>query len=227
MKITRSNLAGLIDQTLLRPDALPDEIVTLCAEAKSFGFASVCVNPCYVATASKELSGSNIKVCSVIGFPLGAGEPPIKALEAAAAVRSGAAELDVVMNIGFLKGGLYKKVKSDLAGVAESARLVNPGTIIKIILETCLLNDSEKITACRLALEIGADFVKTSTGWSKSGATAADVALLKQTVGASAGVKASGGIRSLAAALSMIEAGASRIGTSSGPAIINELSEKK
>ncbi|MFX4260697.1 deoxyribose-phosphate aldolase [Pelotomaculum propionicicum] len=223
MQFTRSELAGKIDHTLLRPDALPDDIVRLCGEAKYYGFASVCVNPCYISTASKELAGSPVAVCSVIGFPLGASAPLTKALEAASAVRSGAAELDVVINIGFLKGGLLDLVSSDLTGVVESARLANQATVVKIILETCLLTEKEKMTACRLAVESGADFVKTSTGWGKSGATIADVALLKQTVGASVGVKASGGIRDLAAALSMLEAGAARIGTSSGPAIINEL----
>lgn len=225
MQLTRTQLAGMIDHTLLKPDAVPGDIVRLCGEAKHYGFASVCINPCYIATAIKELAGSPVAVCSVIGFPLGASAPPTKALEAETAVRSGASELDVVINIGFLKGGLLDLVKSDLAGVVESARLAGPNTVVKIILETCLLTDNEKITACRLAVDSGADFVKTSTGWGKSGATTADVALLKRAVGSSAGVKASGGIRDLAAAISMLEAGATRIGTSSGPAIINELTE--
>ncbi len=225
MYITRSELAALIDHTLLRPDAVTDDIVRLCAEAKYYGFVAVCVNPCYVYTASKELAGSPVSVCSVIGFPLGASTPSTKALEAAEAVRNGAGELDVVINIGFLKCGLPEQVKSDLAGVVASARRENQSTIIKVILETCLLTDSEKIKACRLAIEAGADFVKTSTGWGKSGATVADVALLKQIAGNSAGVKASGGIRDLATAINMLEAGAARIGASSGPAIINELKE--
>ncbi|MDD4334170.1 MAG: deoxyribose-phosphate aldolase [Desulfotomaculaceae bacterium] len=226
MYITRSELAALIDHTLLRPDAVTDDIVRLCVEAKLYGFVSVCVNPCYVSTASKELAGSPVRVCSVVGFPLGASTPPIKALEAAEAVRNGADELDVVINIGFLKGGLPERVKSDLAGVVASARAENQNTIIKVILETCLLTGSEKIKACRLAIEAGADFVKTSTGWGKSGATVTDVALLKQIVGNSSGVKASGGIRDLTAVIDMLKAGAARIGTSSGPAIINELQEK-
>lgn len=225
MRITRSELAGLIDHTLLRPEAVPDDIVNLCGEAKCFGFASVCVNPCYVSTASRELVGSRVAVCSVVGFPIGAGAPPVKALEAAAAVRNGATELDVVINIGFLKGGLLDQVKSDLAGVVKSARLVEQGTIIKFILETCLLSDNEKFLACGLAVEAGADFVKTSTGWGKSGATVSDVALLKRAVSGRAGVKASGGIRDLAAALAMLEAGAARIGTSSGPAIIKSMTD--
>jgi deoxyribose-phosphate aldolase len=223
MRIARSELAGLIDHTLLRPDAVPNDIVKLCCEAKHFGFATVCVNPCHISTASKELAGSPVGVCSVVGFPLGASEPSIKACEAAGAVRAGADELDVVINIGFLKGGLFDLVRSDLAGVVKSARRESPGIIIKIIIETCLLTDSEKIKACRIAVDSGANFVKTSTGWGKSGATVSDVTLLKQVVGNSCGVKASGGIKDLAAALSMIEAGASRIGTSSGQAIINEL----
>jgi len=225
MQLTRTQLAGMIDHTLLKPDAVPGDIVRLCGEAKHYGFASVCINQCYINTASKELAGSPVAVCSVIGFPLGASAPSTKAFEAAAAVRSGANELDVVINIGFLKGGLLDLVKSDLAGVVERSRLAGRNTVVKIILETCLLTDNEKITACRLAVDSGADFVKTSTGWGNSGATTADVALLKRTVGSNAGVKASGGIRNLAAAISMLEAGATRIGTSSGPAIINELTE--
>ncbi len=225
MFITRSELAALIDHTLLRPDAVTGDIIRLCAEAKLYGFSSVCVNPCHVFTASKELADSPVKVCSVVGFPLGASTPAIKALEAAEAVRNGANELDVVINLGFLKNGQSGLVKSDLAGVVTSARRENPDTIIKVILETCLLTDNEKIMACRLAIEAGADFVKTSTGWGKGGATMRDVALLKQAAGNSAGVKASGGIRDLATALNMLAAGAERIGASSGPAIINEMKE--
>ena len=225
MQITKAELAGMIDHTLLKPDAKPDDIVNLCKEAKFYKFGAVCVNPCCVSIADKELTGSSTRVCSVIGFPLGACEPSTKAFEAAGAVQSGANELDVVINIGFLKGGLLELVKSDLAGVIQCARRESPGTVIKIILETCLLNDSEKIKVCRIAVDLGANFVKTSTGWSKSGATISDVVLLKQSVGNSAGVKASGGIRNLSTVLAMINAGATRIGTSSGPSIINELEE--
>jgi deoxyribose-phosphate aldolase len=225
MQITKSELARLIDHTLLKPDAKPDDIVNICEEAKHFKFGAVCVNPCCVSTAGKELAGSSIGVCSVIGFPLGANEPSTKAFEAASALQSGASELDVVINIGFLKGGLLELVKADLAGVIQCARRESPGTIIKIILETCLLTDSEKIIVCKMAVEMGADFVKTSTGWSKSGATISDVALLKQSVGDNAGVKASGGIRNLKSAMAMIDAGATRIGTSSGPSIMGEIEE--
>lgn len=225
MEISRLELAGLIDHTLLRPDTAPDDIVRLCDEAKQYGFAAVCVNPCYVAEASKELGASAVSVCSVVGFPLGAGTPQVKAFEAAEVVRDGADEIDVVINIGFLKGGLLDRVKSDLEGVVESARRVNRFAIVKVILETCLLTDSEKIKACLMAVESGADFVKTSTGWGKGGATVTDVALLKQIVGSSAGIKASGGIRDLATAIYMLEAGATRIGTSSGPAIVDEIKE--
>jgi deoxyribose-phosphate aldolase len=225
MQITKAALASLIDHTLLKPDAKPDDIVLLCNEAKHFKFGAVCVNPCCVSIAGNELAGSSIGVCSVIGFPLGASEPSTKAFEAAVAVQSGATELDVVINIGFLKGGLFELMKADLAGVIQCARRESPGTIIKIILETCLLSDSEKIKVCKLAVELGANFVKTSTGWSKSGATISDVALLKQSVGNSIGVKASGGIRDLSSVLAMIDAGATRIGTSSGLSIINELAE--
>jgi deoxyribose-phosphate aldolase len=225
MTITRSELAGFIDHTLLKPDAIPGDIIRLCIEAIKYGFAAVCVNPCYVTVAGRELTGSSVRVCTVIGYPLGACAPSVKAFEAAEAVRCGAVELDVVINIGFLKGGLFKLVESDLQGVVQCARNENPAAIIKIILETCLLTHSEKIKACTLAIDSDANFVKTSTGFGKSGATIFDVALLKQIVGNNAGVKASGGIRDLSTTLSMIKAGASRIGTSSGPAIIEELPE--
>jgi deoxyribose-phosphate aldolase len=225
MTMNRSELARFIDHTLLKPEATLDDIIKLCDEARKYGFISVCVNPCYVPAACRDLSGSAVSVCSVVGFPLGACAPAAKAFEAAEAVRCGAAELDIVINIGFLKGGLLKLVKSDLEQAILCARNENPATIIKIILETCLLTHVEKIKASTLAIEAGANFVKTSTGFGKGGATVYDVALLKQIAGNKAGVKASGGIRDLSAALSMIKAGASRIGTSSGPAIIEELSE--
>jgi deoxyribose-phosphate aldolase len=223
--MNKTELASLIDHTLLKPDAAPDHIIKLCREAVEYGFISVCVNPCYVPAACRELSGSPVSVCSVVGFPLGACSSAAKAFEAAEAVRRGAAELDIVINIGFLKGGLYKLVKSDLEQAILRARNENPATVIKIILETCLLTHDEKIKAGTLAVELGANFIKTSTGFNKSGATVSDVALLKQIAGNNTGVKASGGIRNLTAAMSMIKAGASRIGTSSGPAIIEELSQ--
>lgn len=223
--ITKAELAGLIDHTLLRPEATPDEVIALCGQAGEFGFKTVCVNPCYVRTASKELVGTAVGVCAVVGFPLGAGEAGVKAAEAAAAVQAGTTEVDVVINVGFLKGRLFGHVEADLAGVVRSARQENPGVIIKVILETCLLSDSEKIEACRLAVTAGADFVKTSTGFGRAGATVSDVALLKKTVGPGIGVKASGGIRDLPAALAMVAAGATRLGTSSGIAILSEIKE--
>ncbi|MCL6561299.1 MAG: deoxyribose-phosphate aldolase, partial [Firmicutes bacterium] len=198
-------------------------IIKLCNEARHYGFAAVCINPCYVPIANRELTGSDVAVCTVAGFPLGASEPAVKAAEAATAVRAGASEVDVVMNVGFLKGGLLNGVKEDLEGVVRAARQERPGVIVKVILETSLLTEMEKVEACRLAVAAGADFVKTSTGFGKGGATVADVALLKRTVGPEVGVKASGGIRDLATALSMVRAGANRLGTSSGIAIINEI----
>lgn len=220
--ITKIELAGLIDHTLLKPEATPDDIKELCDQAMEFGFASVCINPCYVYHARKELAGTTIGICAVVGFPLGANDPSVKAAEAAAAVRAGASEVDVVMNVGYLKGGLLKQVKADLEGVVVAARRERFGTTVKVILETCLLSDKEKVEACRLAVAAGADFVKTSTGFGKGGATVSDVALLRQTVGSGIGVKASGGVRDLSAALAMVEAGASRLGTSSGIAILSE-----
>ncbi|NLJ75814.1 MAG: deoxyribose-phosphate aldolase [Peptococcaceae bacterium] len=216
-------LAALIDHTLLRSDAVTGDIIRLCAEAKMYGFATVCVNPCYVSRAANELAGSLVKVCTVVGFPLGASTSSIKAFEAAEAVKNGAAELDVVINVGFLKEGLLKQVLRDLMDVVASARGENKDTLIKVILETCLLTNSEKIEACRLAIRAGTNFVKTSTGWGGGGATVADVALLKRAADNKIGVKASGGIRDLATIRNMLAAGADRIGTSSGPAIINEL----
>ncbi len=227
MNITRLELARMIDHTLLKPAATPGEIRNLCRQARDFNFATVCVNPCNVRIASKELAGSNTGVCTVIGFPLGANEPAIKASEAAAAVRSGASEIDVVINIGWLKGGLMDQAKQDLEGVVLAARRENKGVVIKAILETCFLSEKEKIKACRLSVALGVDFVKTSTGFGKGGATVSDVALLRQTVNPGIGVKASGGIRDLSAALSMVKAGASRLGTSSGMDIIRELKERE
>lgn len=227
VRISKAELAGLIDHTLLKQEATPDDILTLCNQARNFGFAAVCVNPCYVDTASRELAGSGIGVCAVVGFPLGASEPAVKATEAAFAVREGATEVDVVMNVGYLRGGLMRQVKKDLEGVAMAARQEKPGAIVKVILETCLLSDLEKIEACRIAVEAGADFVKTSTGFGSGGATLSDVALLRRTVGPGIGVKASGGIRDLKTALSMVKAGANRLGTSSGIVIINEYKENE
>ncbi|KUK81881.1 MAG: Deoxyribose-phosphate aldolase [Pelotomaculum thermopropionicum] len=223
LKLSRSELARLIDQTFLKPEATPESIKELCRQAKQYGFAAVCVNPCYVETASNELHDSPTSVCTVIGFPLGASVPAIKAAEAASAVRAGASEIDVVINVGYLKGGFFNKVLDDLEGVIKAARQEKQNTVVKVILETCLLSDREKVEACRLATAVQANFVKTSTGFSKSGATVSDVSLLKQTAGAGVEVKASGGIRNLTTAIAMVNAGASRLGTSSGISILNEI----
>lgn len=219
---TRYQIARLIDHTLLKPESTPEDIVNLCAEAREFGFATVCVNPCYISLAAGELAGSGVGVCSVVGFPLGANDSRIKAAEAAAVVQSGATEVDMVINIGLLKGGMRRKVLQDIEGVVRAACEVRPGVIVKVILETCLLNDIEKIEACRLSVEAGADFVKTSTGFGAVGATAIDVQLMRRTVGPETGVKASGGIRDLARAVLMLESGADRLGTSSGVSIMKE-----
>lgn len=225
MTMTKDELARLIDHTLLKPEAVPQDIVKLCAEARQHGFAAVCVNPCYVETAATELLGSGVSVCAVVGFPLGANDSVVKAAEAAAAVRSGASEIDMVVNVGFLKGRRLMEVRRDLDGVVRAARRERPDTVVKVILETCLLTGREKVEACRLAVEAGADFVKTSTGFGRGGATVEDVALMRRTVGPKMGVKASGGIRDLATALSMVEAGATRLGTSSGVAIVSGCSD--
>jgi len=222
VSLTKAGLAGLIDHTLLKPDATPGDIIELCSQAVKLGFKTVCVNPCYTPLASKELTGSAVQVCTVVGFPLGAGDSDIRALEAGVAVRAGASEVDVVLQLGIFKGGLLKQVQDDLAAVVQAAKRENSQVVVKVILETCLLHDQEKIVACRLAVEAGADFVKTSTGFGKGGATTQDVALLRGSVVPSFGVKAAGGIRNLQTALNMIEAGANRLGTSSGPAILLE-----
>lgn len=225
LPMSRAELARLIDLTLLKPEATPENIKDLCHQAVQYGVAAVCINPCYIDIASRELSGSNTAVCTVVGFPLGANDPAVKAAEAAAAVRAGASEVDVVMNIGYLKGRLLEQVLKDLEGVVQAARQEKQTAVVKVILETCLLSDQEKIEACRLAVAAGADFVKTSTGLAKGVATVSDVAILKRAVGPGIGVKASGGIRDLATAIAMVKAGASRLGTSSGIAILNKLKE--
>ncbi|MCG9969818.1 deoxyribose-phosphate aldolase [Pelotomaculum terephthalicicum JT] len=223
MGISRAGLAGVIDHTLLKPEATCQNIIGICREAVDFGFKSVCINPCHIDLAYRELENTKIGICAVIGFPLGASEPAVKAAEAAAAVRAGASEVDVVMNIGFFKGGLLGKAQEDLTGVISAAKCAKPEAIVKVILETCLLTNEEKVQACRLAVAAGADFVKTSTGFNKEGAMVDDIKLIRQSVGPRIGVKASGGIRDLAKALSMLEAGADRIGTSAGVVIVNEL----
>ncbi len=214
------NLASYIDYTLLKPEATESQIVELCAQARRWNFASVCVNPRWVKTASRELNDSAVKVCCVIGFPLGASTSTIKAAEARQAVCDGAQELDMVISIGDLKAGNDSYVEQDIRAVTEAVS----GHTVKVIIETCLLTDEEKVRACRLAISAGAAFVKTSTGFSKGGATVHDVALMHETVGNSGSVKASGGIHTREEALSMIAAGASRIGASAGIEICSEKS---
>ena len=211
------NLAKYIDHTNLKPEATPQDIDRLIDEAKTYHFASVCINPCYVGYAKKKLQDSDVKVCTVIGFPLGANTSAVKAFETAEAIRQGADEIDMVIAIGALKAGLYQEVQQDIEAVVKASQ----GHLVKVILETCLLSREEIVKACQLAMAAGAQFVKTSTGFNKHGATVEDVALMKTTVGEKMMVKASGGIRTLQDALQMIEAGASRLGTSSGVMLVN------
>lgn len=214
--MTSADLARTIDHTLLKPDATAAQIDRLCDEARAHDFAAVCVNPCWVARCAARLRGSRVAVCTVIGFPLGANETTVKAEEARRALAAGAAEVDMVVNLGALKGGDQAAVQDDIAAVRAAAA----GATLKVIIETALLTDAEKTTVCRLAVAAGADFVKTSTGFAAGGATAADVALMRAAVGPECGVKASGGIRDRAAALAMLAAGADRLGTSAGVAIV-------
>ncbi len=211
-----ADLARLIDHTLLKPDATAEQVRQLCAEARQYHFHSVCVNPIFVALAQRELADSEVTVCSVIAFPFGATTTAAKAAETRQAVADGAGEIDMVIAIGALKGGDHDYVRRDIAEVKQACGL----SLLKTIIETCLLTDDEKVKACLLAKEAGADFVKTSTGYGGGGATVEDVALMRRTVGPTMGVKASGGIRSLAQALAMVQAGATRIGASSGIAMI-------
>jgi len=213
-----SDIARLIDHTLLKPDATADKIITLCGEAKEHGFASVCINPFWVPLAVQELTGSSVKTCTVVGFPLGANLTATKIFEAGKALRSGAQEIDMVINVGALVGGDLPSVLADIRGVVEESH--GAGAIVKVILETCLLTDAQKVTASKICVEAGADFVKTSTGFSAGGATLEDIVLMRKTVGPAMGVKASGGVRSYADVMKMVEAGATRIGTSSGAAIV-------
>lgn len=205
-----------IDHTLLKPDASQEQIETLIEEAKKYDFASVCVNPTWVNFAAQALKATDVKVCTVIGFPLGANTPELKAFETSDAIQNGANEVDIVINIGALKSRNFDLVERDIRAVVEAAK----GTLVKVIIETCLLTDDEKVKACQIAQKAGADFVKTSTGFSTGGATVEDVALMRKTVGSDMGVKASGGARSYEDALAFIKAGATRIGASSGVAIM-------
>ncbi|WP_342044911.1 deoxyribose-phosphate aldolase [Bacillus sp. OTU530] len=212
------NYAKLIDHTLLKADAKKETIITLCEEAKQHHFASVCVNPTWVEAAAQLLHGTDVAVCTVIGFPLGANTPETKAFEASDAIAKGATEVDMVINIGALRDGNDELVERDIRAVTEAAK---GKALTKVIIETSLLTEEEKVRACKLAVKAGADFVKTSTGFSTGGATVEDIALMRKTVGPAIGVKASGGVRDFAGLEAMVQAGATRIGTSSGVALIS------
>ncbi|XRG78375.1 deoxyribose-phosphate aldolase [Rossellomorea sp. GAMAL-10_SWC] len=211
------NYAKLVDHTLLRADAKREEIAKLAEEAKEFNFASVCINPTWVSYASELLKDSSVKVCTVIGFPLGANTPEVKAFETTNAIENGAEEVDMVINISALKEKNDELVERDVRAVVEAAK---GKALVKVIIETCLLTDEEKVRACELSVKAGADFVKTSTGFSTGGATVEDVALMRKTVGENVGVKASGGVRNLKDVENVVAAGANRIGTSSGVKIV-------
>lgn len=212
----KEELSSIIDHTLLKPEATEEQVRKICEEALKYKFASVCINPTQVKFTASLLKGSSVKVCTVIGFPLGASTSKVKAFEASEAINEGAQEVDMVINIGKLKEGNYSYVKEDIKAVVDAAK---GKALTKVIIETCLLTDDEKVAACKLAKEAGADFVKTSTGFSKGGATPEDVKLMRDTVGSEMGVKASGGVRSYEDAVAVVKAGASRIGASASIAI--------
>jgi deoxyribose-phosphate aldolase len=222
--MNREEVAHLIDHTLLKPEATPAQVAQLCDEARRYGFASVCINPVYVRLATEKLEGSGVAVCTVVGFPLGATTTLIKVKEARQAMADGATEIDMVIHIGALKAGDYDAVQEDIAAVAAACHA--GGTLLKVIIETVLLSDEEKVIACRLAQAAGADFVKTSTGFAGGGATIEDVRLMRQTVGPQMGIKAAGGVRSYADAMAMVEAGATRIGASAGVEIVEQVPQE-
>jgi deoxyribose-phosphate aldolase len=222
MSIYRRQLAGMIDHTLLRANATSGEVEKLCREAIQFGFKAVCINPVRVAEAAALLKGQSLIVCSVVGFPFGTHSPETKAFETAEVVRLGAREVDMVLRVGAVKDGRDDLAGRDIEAVVKAAQ----GCPVKVILETFYLTDEEKIRACRLAVEAGAAFVKTSTGYAGGGARGEDVRLMREAVGPAVGVKAAGGIRTLADALRMIEAGATRLGLSSSVAIVEEIKEE-
>jgi deoxyribose-phosphate aldolase len=211
-------LNRMIDHTILKPEATEAAVQKIIDEAKEYNFFSVCINPCWVAFASEQLADTDVAVCTVIGFPLGANTPEVKAYEAADAIKNGANEVDMVINIGALKSQQYDYVRQDIQGVVDAAK---GKALVKVIIETALLTDEEKVKACELAKEAGADFVKTSTGFSTGGAKVADIRLMRETVGPDMGVKASGGVHNAEEALAMIEDGATRIGASTGVAIVS------
>jgi deoxyribose-phosphate aldolase len=211
-------VARLIDHTILKPEAVREEVKTICAEALRYEFASVCVNAFWVPMVASELRGSPVKVCTVAGFPLGATSTAAKVAETTAALADGAQEIDMVINVGALRGGESSVVESDIRAVVEASHAA--GAIVKVIIETALLTDDQKVLACQLAQSAAADFVKTSTGFSKSGATVDDVSLMRRTVGPAMGVKASGGIRTLEDLKAMVAAGATRVGASASVRIM-------
>jgi deoxyribose-phosphate aldolase len=225
MNLTPAEIARLIDHTLLKADASREEIVKLCAEALKYNFASVCVNPWNVAQAAEILRGSPVKVCTVVGFPLGATLPEVKVFETQRAIHHGAQEIDMVINIGALKSELIGLVEADIRGVVEASH--GGEAICKVIIETCLLSTEEKIRAALAAKSADADFVKTSTGFSTGGATPEDVRLIRETIGAGTGIKAAGGVRTLEDLEKMVEAGATRIGASAGVKIVEQAREGK
>lgn len=216
--LTPADLAKLIDHTLLKPEATEEQVRKLCEEAKTHQFMSVCVNPHWVPLCAELLRGTDVKVCTVIGFPLGANRSEIKAVEAEDAIERGATEVDMVINIGALKSKQFDVVLNDIRAVVDAAA---GKALVKVIIEASLLTDEEKVKACQLAREAGADFVKTSTGFSTGGATVADIALMRSTVGPTMGVKASGGVRDYESTMAMVRAGATRIGASAGIAIVS------
>ncbi len=220
-----SGIASMIDHTLLKPDATRQQIEELCREAAQFKFATVCVNPAWVATCARLLQGSGVLVCSVVGFPLGATTADVKGYETQRAIFDGAREIDTVINVGALKSGDLHVVEKDIEAVVEPCRAC--GVLSKVIIEAALLNDDEKVTACQLVKAAGADYVKTSTGFGPGGATAADVALMRRVVGAEMGVKAAGGVRDLESVKAMIAAGATRVGASAGVKIVQQAGEAK
>jgi len=222
LQISRKRLAGMIDHTLIKPTAVKDEVIKLCWEAETYGFCCAVVNPTYVSLARHVLEATDVKVCSTVGFPMGATLPEVKAFEAERVVEDGAEEVDMVMNVGALKSKEYERVRRDI-GAVVGVKKVHKDAVVKVIIETGLLTDGEKVVACEIARRAGADFVKTSTGLFAGGATVEDVRLIRRTVGKGVGVKAAGGIRTLKDALAMIEAGADRIGTSTGVAIVEEV----
>lgn len=222
-----TKIAQMIDHTILKGDATEEEVKVLCEEAKAYKFATVCINPCYIPQAAHLLQDTGVGITTVVGFPLGTMTSVAKACEAKEAVRLGATEVDMVLNVGAMKDEKYDYVRHEIAEVTKASKAVDKNTVVKVILETCLLTKDEIKKACELAVEAGADFVKTSTGFSTGGATVEDIALMRKTVGPDIGVKASGGIRNYEGAKAMIDAGATRIGASASVAISNEEKNSK